>query len=256
MIFKIYKLIYSKYIFYANPFKGDGSMSLLDTTILIGRHGLTYLNESEHRKLPGGDGPISQLSEQGTAQAHTLGKLLAEKQYKIDAFYSSGLTRASKTAEIVQSYFHGTSNIIKKPEFSELRHDSHSGVLTDLWDAYAKEYFAVQKKKANGLPERDYKWKTTPFQGEETISELFDRLTKGIVQITNEHPGKTIFVCTHGASVKTLILGYTTPPNEELPHYIEAKNILNCAISVFKCTPGAGKSSIKYEGQLDLEKSQ
>ena len=229
----------------------------LDTTILIARHGQTPLNALKG-KLQGGDsdGPLNQLNLQGKEQANQLGKLLAQKKIEIEAFYSSDLGRANETAEIVRSYFPNKTSVIKKIEFREMRHGSHEGVITDAWDAYAKSYFSVLKEKANGTPDRAYKWNTTPFQGEETVSQLFERLTDGIVQITENHPGKTVFVCSHRAAIKTLTIGCTTPPEEELKHYIEeTKSVSNCAIAVFKCTPGAGKSSIKFEGLLDLEKS-
>lgn len=215
-------------------------VSQVTTTIYVARHGQTDYNAAGGR-IQGGesDRAENQLNQTGREQAHQLGKMMASVFPGISAFYSSGLGRANETSRIVKTYFpkvkesvHANSN------FDEMRHGPHEAMITRLWDEYAKEFFAIQKARTSS-PDPKIKWTQTPFTGEETNQQLFDRLYKGMMQVAAENPEKEAFVCSHGAAINTLRIWCTTNTNEELKHYTEIPAIKNCAVAVFACCPQA-----------------
>lgn len=234
--------------------------SATETTVLLARHGETNLN-AVGEKIQGGDsnGPQNQLNEKGKEQAKKLGMMLAQKFSNIPAFYSSDLDRAYDTACIVKDcYPDSQSEVVKIPNFKEMRHASHENTPRKLWNKYAAAYFKVQEEKAlaeKTVLDRDFKWKTTPFTGEETVQELFNRMNEGMLQVANENPGKTVFVCSHGAATSTLRIGCTTPREDILKHYIEISAIANCAIAVFKVDPKAidSEDRLKFVEVINLE---
>jgi broad specificity phosphatase PhoE len=153
--------------------------------IILVRHGTTQWNVE--KRLQGEiDIPLNDL---GREQAHQLREKLAHIEF--DAVYTSDLSRASETTEIVMQ---GKSiPIIKTPELRESRFGSWEGSTVSefkTWLAennllntqYPQEQF-LNQKLSNEI---------------ENHAEVYRRVTNFIRTKVERHLGKTIFLGAHG----------------------------------------------------------
>lgn len=133
------------------------------------------------------------LNEKGIEQA----KKVAERflQEDIDLIYSSDLSRAYKTAEIVGEKLNLEVGILHG--IRELNFGTWEGLDTKTIEAKHSEHYKC--------------WRTEPHkmkfeQGEDLIT-VQKRALKDINKIREENPGKNILLVSHGTAIKTIILG-------------------------------------------------
>ncbi len=111
--------------------------------LLIVRHGESVAN-AEGRMQGQRDYP---LSEAGQKQAAVLGRFLAKAGFKVDAVYTSPLTRAKETAQALTTAL-GLPDAELAPELSEL----HAGGLQGLTHAeIAESYPGFMQRGLTGL---------------------------------------------------------------------------------------------------------
>lgn len=153
------------------------------------RHGQSEWNY--HRKVQGQQDTV--LTEQGRIQAKKIGSRL--KNEEIDLIYSSDLKRAYETAHIIGEELN--TKVIPMEHFREIAFGS--------WEGKTIEYLNASNQKQH------LTWLKEPhkfiMEGAETLYELQERAMYGVNQILNENPGKNILIVSHGATLKTIILG-------------------------------------------------
>lgn len=136
----------------------------------------------------------TQLTPKGLNQAKLLGKRLKEDNIKIDRIYSSDLTRAYKTAQIIAENLN--LDVTPMKEFRE--------ISFGIWEGMTNDEIIKNYKKEQIL------WRNEPeklhVKGAETLEELQKRAMKGINKIIHQDV-KNILVVSHSATLKTIILG-------------------------------------------------
>jgi broad specificity phosphatase PhoE len=157
------------------------------TRIVLVRHGRTEWNKGEIFR-----GTVDiPLDEQGRREAGCARDWLVEETF--DAAYSSPLSRAVETAEI-----------ILEPHGKAVRR--HEG-LTDLnygaWQGKAKE--EVQRV----YQELYQQWRTAPhtvvFPEGEGLASVRERSLEAVLEIAASHPGQTVLLAAHRVVNKVLI---------------------------------------------------
>ena len=165
---------------------------------LIVRHGFSLSNK---------DGTFTGqldigLSSEGIMQAQAVCKYLLEN-YKIDAVYSSDLSRAIDTVK-------GVADALNFP------------VITDkgLREFFCGEWEGLTVKKVEELyPEDISRWRDkrefddVGATGGETRAELRERAINTLVKIARENDGKTVVVATHGGTIKVMQKAWKDPLN-------------------------------------------
>lgn len=155
----------------------------MQTTIILIRHGQTDWNKA-HRVQGQTDIPLSQ---EGKQQAMLLaGKL---KAMQIDALYSSKLSRAKETADIIAQVTN--LRVVASYAFNERNFGIYEG---KLWVEVDAEF---AKKGA------DFHH-TTP-QGGESLHDFVTRITTAFDAVVTKHLGKTIAIICHGGVLRVLI---------------------------------------------------
>lgn len=154
------------------------------------RHGQT--NWNVEGKLQGHtDEP---LNEDGESQAHALKAKLEGVSF--DAVFSSDLSRASKTAEIII----GSQDIVKDPALRERCMGAWEGHLTkDL-----KTWFNEQGICLDNLSKEEYvayKWQSDI----ESYSEVYKRLSNFITTQATSRIGSKILISSHGGVLRSLL---------------------------------------------------
>jgi 2,3-bisphosphoglycerate-dependent phosphoglycerate mutase len=150
------------------------------TTLLLVRHGETDWN-AEGRLQGHTDRP---LNEYGRRQAAALAERLADDG--IDAVYSSDLSRARETADIVAGRL--GLPVVLEPGLREKNWGSWEG-LTPL--------------------ERD----AVEYVGESTEAHR-ERTLRALREIAEQHPGARVLVVTHGGSMRraqAAVTGFALP---------------------------------------------
>lgn len=184
------------------------------TKIFLIRHGETEWNKIG--KLQGSS-DIDLLPE-GIKQAH----LLAEHApfSSVDAIYSSDLTRAVETAEILAQKFN--LPVIKKRGLRETRFGSWEGkYLNELItenDAGFEHFFTRPDK-------------VQP-PGGETFLQSQARIMNALDEIIADNAGKNIIVVSHGAAIRLIICAALVIPISKMwsiGQYNMALNILTFA---------------------------
>lgn len=184
----------------------------MSTKILIIRHGETAWNRG---KIFRGTHDIP-LNENGRQQARLAAQSL--KDMEINAAYTSPLSRAKETAEIVTAS-HGIS-----PEI-------HEGFIDmDYGDWTGKEDAEVAKL----WPDEHAAWMSNPHTvrppGGTTLEEIFDRSFSAMEELAGKHDGETIALFSHRVVNKLLVLGALSLGLERFPFIIQG----NCCINEFE----------------------
>ena len=165
------------------------------TKLLCIRHGYSEYNHL--KKFTGQlDIPLTPL---GIQQAEITAQYLLET-YKIDAIYSSDLSRAVHTAKPVADAL-GLS-IVTDKRLREL----DLGDWTDMYIAEVREKYPVEyeayRKGARCL-------------GGESLDELKDRALSAVYEIAQANEGKTVLIAAHGGTIRAILRGLQNLSVEE-----------------------------------------
>lgn len=186
------------------------------TTILLIRHGETPWNrETKFRGVY--DIP---LNENGRAQARLAGEAL--KNRKIDAVYTSPLSRAKETAELAVG---GRGIEIK----------IHNG-LTDF--DYGHWTGLPEDEVARRWPSELGAWKTRPHAmrvpGGDTLAGVSEKAFGAMEEIAEKHRGETVALFAHRVVNKLLVLGALDLSTDRFPFIRQD----NCCINEFRRVDG------------------
>ncbi len=182
------------------------------TRLFLIRHG-----QSEWNKLNMIQGQKNTvLTDFGKKQALSIGNRLINED--IDIIYTSDLARAYTTAKIISDVIH--KPLISSEFLREISFGPWEGLsIQEIQEKYRDEY-SIWLKEPHKLN----------IDGVETLKILQARAMKYIEHIINENKGKNIAIVSHGAILKTLILGLL---GIEISHY---KNISlsNVSLSIIE----------------------
>lgn len=157
--------------------------------LLLVRHGETIWNQ-ENRWQGQADVP---LSESGHAQAHRLAQRLLNEGRQVHAIYSSDLSRAFRTAEILGEVL----GIPPLPEegWREMNIGHWSGLTTaEVIARHADEW------------ERLRAGEDLPRGGGETFAQFRHRLVQSVERLVERHAGQQIMIVSHGGAVRAFLL--------------------------------------------------
>ncbi len=151
------------------------------------RHGETIWNK-DARFQGRADIP---LSGQGIEQARALGCRL--ECYNFAAFFSSGLSRARQTAELIAASHGKPVEVVKGLE--EISFGDWEGLTSkEIKERYSEESSA---------------WWANPFEtripGGETLAEMAARATASIKGIINKYPDEHVCVVAHGGVIRSIV---------------------------------------------------
>lgn len=157
------------------------------TTLILLRHGETEWNLSGRWQGQAADTPLTGL---GRAQAELVARRL--QNYSIDIIYSSDLSRAFETAQIV-----GDAVALAPVAEPGLR-ESNVGAWTGLTWAEIKARFPAEV--AAMLAGEDVRR-----GGGESFGELQARLAEAVEALALRHPGQTLLLVSHGAALRSVV---------------------------------------------------
>lgn len=154
------------------------------TTIFLARHGESDWNVAK-RFQGHSDRP---LTERGREQAHALADLVASEE--IDAVYTSPLSRARDTAEIVAA--RAGLEPIALPELREVDTGSWSGLSRADVEARFPEGFSRWRSGGSG------------WEGGETYEEMAERVIGALRTIAEDHPDGRVLIVSHGGPIRAI----------------------------------------------------
>ena len=163
-------------------------------TLYIVRHGNTTFN-ARGRLQGQTDSP---LTNKGVKDAQAIGKMLRKVHF--DAIYSSDLSRARRTAEIIQKTLRMHKRIICLKALREIDY----GKATGLKKKDAKIVFPYYKKKASFV-----------FPKGESYQQVKKRVVHVIQSIEKKNQSKTILVVTHAGCIRGLLSEFQKKSLEE-----------------------------------------
>ncbi|HZK17852.1 MAG TPA: alpha-ribazole phosphatase [Clostridia bacterium] len=132
-----------------------------------------------------------ELTDKGEMQALKLGQTLADE--KISAIYSSDLSRAVKTAEIIAE--HHELNIKKIPELREINFGIWEGLT---YDEINTSYSDLYKKwRGNTIEVKIPKG--------ESLAEVAERSVGAIHRLVGQHNDESIIVVAHGGVIRCIV---------------------------------------------------
>lgn len=173
-------------------------------TIYLVRHGQTEWNE---KRITQGQSE-SNISKTGIEQAETVGEQF--KHVEFSAIYSSDLSMAYRTAEIIKL---NRKLIIKTSKL--LRGRSYGIFEGKNIDVY-KNTLKNKLEERKTLPENEYgSFKLT--QDVETDEELIFRFMKKIKNIATIHLNQNILIVTHSGCIKNFLIKIGYMDRKSLP---------------------------------------
>ena len=154
------------------------------TTIFLARHGESDWNVAK-RFQGHSDRP---LTERGREQAHALADLVGAE--KIDAVYTSPLSRARETAEIVAA--RAGLEAVALPELREVDTGSWSGLSRADVETRFPEGFARWRSGGSG------------WEDGESYEEMAERVIGALRRIAEDHPDGRVLVISHGGPIRAI----------------------------------------------------
>ncbi len=157
--------------------------------VLLVRHGETVWNQ-ENRWQGQADTP---LSETGYDQARQLAHRLQNEERPIRAIYTSDLSRARDTADILGQVLGVTP--LFQAAWREMDIGTWSGLTTsEVATRHAEEW--ARLRQGEDLPRG----------GGETFAQFQGRLLQSSQRLVRDHRGEQIIVVTHGGAVRAFLL--------------------------------------------------
>jgi broad specificity phosphatase PhoE len=154
------------------------------TTIFLARHGESDWNV-EKRFQGHSDRP---LTERGRKQARALADLVGAE--KIDAVYTSPLSRARETAEIVAA--RAGLEAVALPELREVDTGSWSGLSRADVETRFPEGFARWRSGGSG------------WEDGESYDEMAEQVIGALRKIAEDHPDGRVLVISHGGPIRAI----------------------------------------------------
>lgn len=176
--------------------------------IYIVRHGQTEWNRID--KVLGCETDMP-LNETGIAQAHEAGRRIAAEGVKFDHIFSSPLSRARETAEIINSYQSAPCPITLVHDLREMTFGEFEGAQRDnpAYQASKREYF------------KRYKGGESFFEMAHRIYRFLDALRDGSAPGSEGlGPDSTVLIATHGGVVRILKNYFVDMENEEFSTFL------------------------------------
>lgn len=189
------------------------------TRLLLVRHGESTWNRESREQ--GQSDP--ELTDLGRRQAERLGMRLASEP--IAAAYASDLQRAYDTAQIAVAGRGIT--IVREPSLREV----HRGV----WEGLT---FDEVEKRYPGM--RDWLYAdpgSRAIPAGETMREVQSRACAAIDRIVAAHPDETVFVATHGGTLKSMLCYWLNLPLTDYRSLPSA----NCCLYVVAASAPSGR---------------
>ncbi len=153
------------------------------------------------------------LSEEGRKQARSAGRALEGEPF--DGLYSSPLSRAFETAEIIREETRFGGEVVSVSGLSERR----GGILEGRTWAEQEEQNPDLAKKFLAIPEEE-RWELV---GAETDDEVIARFDEALSSIRSRHPeGARIVIVSHGGVMRAFLRDLFGP--EVLPGAQRAAN--------------------------------
>lgn len=169
--------------------------------IYIARHGQNEDNANGvlngHRDMP--------LTDLGIRQAHELAKGIKNAGLTFDTVYTSPLTRASKTAEVVCETLG-----LNKPVGLDSLIERDFGTMTGELASDIERLCAPDIVKTETIT-----YFLSP-PGAETFPDLLERAGRALDQIRAEHPSGSILLVTHGDFGKMIYASYYSLPWQDM----------------------------------------
>jgi len=181
--------------------------------IILVRHGQTEWNRAEHFR---GRADVP-LNETGLAQAEATGKRVAS-EWQTAAVYSSPLSRAVKTAEVIAQH-------------SNLPVQIHQG-LADIdygqWQGLTPD--EAQERWPGTLHAWYHEPETARIPGGETLAALRTRAMATVFELAARHEEQTIVLVGHTVINRIILLGVLGLGNDRFWRLKQD----TCAINVFE----------------------
>ena len=184
----------------------------MDTTLLFVRHGQSEANLKGIFAGRTSDFPLTEL---GYRQAEIMSEFVIDK-YKIDAVYSSTLSRATDTAKKVADKLN--LEIHKDFRLNEIDGGIWNGMnFSDISLSY-KDEFALWNTDLS---------KVHPPEGE-TVYDLQKRALSAIADIAEKEKGKTVLIATHRVLLRTVQCKWENRPLSDIN---SCEWLANCSVS-------------------------
>ncbi len=176
--------------------------------ILLARHGETDDNRPPLRFQGWRDTP---LNETGRAQARELAEQLAAREPAVASLWSSDLSRARETAEIVGARL-GLEPELDKRLREGARGDWEGRLFADVAAAEPEPYAAWRRAGAGFR-----------FPGGESLAEHQERVLAALAEIEQTGPSPALVVC-HGGSIRAWLC-LRDPRGLDAFHTFEVPNV-------------------------------
>ena len=179
------------------------------------RHGETDWNAKGimqgHTDIP--------LNEKGIAQAHTAGLYLSAMQLPITRLITSGLSRAQKTAEIIDIHLKLSQKLIYEPLLNERHFGDFEGKTKNEVDAYRANH---KEKFLNALEENGF----PPIPNGERYADFKARIVSNINKFLDAHADDQVLFVLHGGvyNVLTRLHGFEINAIENAKPYFFEKD--------------------------------
>lgn len=163
------------------------------TRLILIRHGEAHTNVNG---IIGGHDGCTGLTDTGREQVTKLRDRLARtNEIKADVLYSSILSRAVETAEIIAPAI-GAPDLVQDCDVCELHVGEADGLHADEYiERFGFEPWSTDLDRPMA-------------PGAESWNEFMDRTARALRRLVDDHPGQTIVVACHGGTIEGAMVSF------------------------------------------------
>lgn len=162
----------------------------MGTTLYLVRHGETDCNRNQ--LLCGwGDPPLN-----GRGRKQAVAAAMALKNVDFHHAYSSGLKRATETAQIILQ--NREQEVKEVPLLREIHFGEYEG-KTMAW---------IEKNAPDRYQAMATEGVHFQFPGGESLAQMHQRVVQGVEALRQQHPGEQLLVVSHGGVIRSILAHY------------------------------------------------
>ncbi|KAG7353130.1 2,3-bisphosphoglycerate-independent phosphoglycerate mutase [Nitzschia inconspicua] len=227
---------------------GDQRMELSNppsSNVVLLRHGQSIWN-----KIPTFSGWCDvPLTDRGIEQAIGAARVMKEKGFVFDFVYTSALSRAYRTAEVIMEEMNDNEIAVEKAwQLNERHYGALQGLAKnnpDLMQKYGKEQLTAWRREMTAAPppmnEIHPHWAPPPAPLTESLLDTQERVIKywhETIVPSLRPEGKNALVSAHANTIRSLIAYLDDLSHDEVPS-IHVPNSVPC---LYKIDPKTGKA--------------
>lgn len=200
------------------------------------RGSIYFVDDAARQAVRGTPDHLIDLTDDGYKQALETGLAVRQRFGVFDHVYTSGYTRAVRTAEGILAAYPEAERERMRVRMDLLIRERDPGFAYDMTEAEA----------AAAFPWLDEYWKTfggfmARPPGGESLADVTGRVQIFLETVFREHAGEKVLIVTHAGTIRCFRFALERWDYERADHWPSGQGPANCGVTAYRATDGGDR---------------